>query len=154
MVHSMNFRKVDTKEAPWHLLLEADPDRAAVNRYLPNSDCYVGEVNGEIVGVFVLWEKGESKLELMNIAVDPQQRGNGYGRALLRHAIAIARESGATSLEVGTGTFGYQLAYYQREGFRVRSIDHGFFLRNNPEPIFENGIQHFDMLRLSLKLVP
>ncbi|MDA3948255.1 MAG: hypothetical protein PF508_03430 [Spirochaeta sp.] len=50
------------------------------------------------------------------------------------------------------GTFGYQLAFYQRHGFRVTSIDHDFFVNNYPEPIFEDGIQLFDLLRLTLQL--
>jgi hypothetical protein len=58
---------------------------------------------------------------------------------------------GACRLEAGTGTFGYQLAYYQREGFRVSAIDRNFFLDNYPEPIYENGIQHKDMPRLTLE---
>jgi hypothetical protein len=52
---------------------------------------------------------------------------------------------------VGTGTFGYQLAFYQRHGFRVTSIDRDFFIKNYSEPIFEDGIQLFDMLRFALK---
>jgi hypothetical protein len=61
------------------------------------------------------------------------------------------RSTGAQQLEVGTGTFGYQLAFYQRQGFRVTSIDSDFFIKNYPEPIFEDGIQLFDMLRLTLR---
>jgi len=54
-------------------------------------------------------------------------------------------------MEVGTGTFGYQLAFYQRHGFRVTAIDRDFFVQNYPEPIFEDGIQLHDMLRLTLR---
>ena len=53
---------------------------------------------------------------------------------------------------MGTGTFGYQLAFYQRQGFRATGIDRDFFVKNYPEPIFEDGIQLFDMLRLTLRL--
>ncbi|WP_331435775.1 hypothetical protein [Photobacterium gaetbulicola] len=53
---------------------------------------------------------------------------------------------------MGTGTFGYQLAFYQREGFRVVGIDKDFFLDHYDEPVMENGIQHKDMLRLQLIL--
>jgi len=89
---------------------------------------------------------------LMNIAVSPSTQRNGIGAQLLKYVIEIARESGAQRLEVGTGTFGYQLTFYQRQGFRVERIDKDFFLKNYPEPIIENGIQHKDMLRLALEL--
>ncbi|EGV27721.1 GCN5-related N-acetyltransferase [Thiorhodococcus drewsii AZ1] len=87
----------------------------------------------------------------MSIAVQPAHQKSGYGTALLKWIVEFFRKSGASQLEVGTGTFGYQLAFYQRHGFRVTSIDHDFFVNNYPEPIFEDGIQLFDMLRLALK---
>ena len=87
----------------------------------------------------------------MNIAVPPSHQQSGYGTALLKWVIEFFRKSGARQMEVGTGTFGYQLAFYQRHGFRVTSIDHDFFIKNYAEPICENGIQHVDMLRLTLR---
>lgn len=90
----------------------------------------------------------------MNIAVAPSRQQRGIGTTLLGHVISVFREEGACRLEVGTGTFGYQLAFYQRQGFRVTGIDTNFFLTNYPEPIFEDGIQLKDMLRLTLVLRP
>ncbi|CDI94197.1 IAA acetyltransferase [Pseudomonas aeruginosa PA38182] len=55
-------------------------------------------------------------------------------------------------IELGTGTFGYQLAFYQRVGFRVDKVVKNYFLDNYDQPIYEMGIQHKDMLRLSLIL--
>ena len=86
----------------------------------------------------------------MNIYVAPEHQRNGIGRKLLQHVIASTREAQVKRLEVGTGTFGYQLAFYQREGFRADAIDKDFFLNNYEEPIYENGIQLKDMLRFAL----
>ena len=69
---------------------------------------------------------------------------------MLYRLIVSTREAKVKRLEVGTGTFGYQLAFYQREDFRADAIDKDFFLINYEEPIFENGIQLKDMLRLGL----
>ena len=60
------------------------------------------------------------------------------------------RRLGAGRLEVGTGSFGYQLAFYQHQGFRVTRIERDFFVEHYPEPIIEDGIRHMDMLRLTL----
>jgi hypothetical protein len=38
----------------------------------------------------------------------------GIGALLLRHAIEQAWQLGAQRLELGTGTFGHQLTFYQR----------------------------------------
>ncbi|MDR1798263.1 MAG: ribosomal protein S18-alanine N-acetyltransferase [Bifidobacteriaceae bacterium] len=51
-------------------------------------------------GVFV----GPDFAEIMTIAVDPAQRGLGYGRLLMDHLLAVARAGGASHvfLEVAT----------------------------------------------------
>lgn len=87
----------------------------------------------------------------MSIAVEPEHQQSGVGTALLKWVIDFYRKAGARQIEVGTGTFGYQLAFYQRQGFRVTRIDHDFFINHYPKPIFEDGIQLFDMLRLTLR---
>ena len=86
----------------------------------------------------------------MNIAIAPSRQQAGIGTKLLQYVIAQMERAGAHRLEVGTGTFGYQLAFYQRQGFRVTGVDRGFFIRNYADAIFENGIQHRDMLRLAI----
>ncbi|MBA4385272.1 MAG: GNAT family N-acetyltransferase [Anaerolinea sp.] len=132
------------------LLLLADPSEDKIRSYLPGSKCFVALSGADVVGACVVQPRGKDTYELMSIAVQPDHQKFGYGTALLKWVIDYYRISGAWQLEVGTGTFGYQLAFYQRQGFRVTSIDHDFFIKNYPEPIFEDGIQLFDMLRLTL----
>lgn len=131
------------------LLLLADPSEEKIRGYLPESRCFVASRGEVVVGACVVRPRGAGAHELMSIAVHPEHQKSGYGTALLKWVVEVLRSSGARQLEVGTGTFGYQLAFYQRQGFRVTSIDHDFFVRNYPEPIFENGIQLLDMLRLT-----
>lgn len=141
-------REIPSTDAPVALLLLADPSEDKVRSYLPGSRCFIASSGGDIVGACVVLPLGAGAYELMNIAVEPGQQRSGHGTALLKWVIGFFRRSGASRIEVGTGTFGYQLAFYQRLGFRVAGIDHGFFVNNYAEPVFEDGIQHFDMLRL------
>ena len=134
------------------LLLEADPSEERIKEYLDNSMCYVALESGEPLGACVLNRIDDATLELFNIAVRPDRQKQGIGTALLQHVIREARDKGYGRIELGTGTFGYQLAFYQRAGFRVTGIAKDFFLDNFEEPIFELGIQLKDMLRLSLDL--
>ncbi|MDQ7730634.1 GNAT family N-acetyltransferase [Halomonas sp. SpR8] len=134
-----------------NLLLLADPSEEAIKKYLNYSRCFLAYVNDVVVGVCVLKPIAGGMVELMNIAVSSSYQQRGIGTQLLRNIIDKVKESGEKGLEVGTGTFGYQLAFYQRQGFRVKSIDKDFFLKNYPEPIMENGVQHQDMLRLTLE---
>ncbi|GAB3530214.1 GNAT family N-acetyltransferase [Photobacterium alginatilyticum] len=154
----LSFRQIDPQNAPMHLLLEADPSEANVTKYLMSARCYVAVSNDEVVGVCVLnntqddTKKDDNKIELFNIAVSPDRQGQGVGKALLQFVIESEKRRGISCIELGTGTFGYQLAFYQRLGFRVDSILKNFFLDNYDGPIYEVGIQHKDMLRLVLHL--
>jgi ribosomal protein S18 acetylase RimI-like enzyme len=148
---SLLIQEVSASDAPMELLLLADPSEDKVCAYLPGSKCFVASSNEAVVGACVVQPLGAGAYELMSIAVQPTHQKSGYGTALLKWVVVFFRKSGASQIEVGTGTFGYQLAFYQRHGFRVTGIDHGFFVNNYAEAIFENGIQHFDMLRLTLR---
>ncbi len=133
------------------LLLLADPSEVAIKEYLHQSRCFVAYANDVVVGACVLKPVQGGMVELMNIAVSPSNQQSGIGTRLLRNVIDKVKGSGAKGIEVGTGTFGHQLSFYQRQGFRVDRIDKDFFLKNYPEPIVEDGIQHKDMLRLTLE---
>ncbi len=151
---SRTIREIPNTDAPMELLMEllliADPSEEKIRSYLPKSKCFVALDDGVTVGACAVQALGAGVHELMAIAVHPAHQRAGHGTALLKHVIEFYRASGARRLEVGTGTFGYQLAFYQRQGFRVDRIDHDFFIRNYPEPILEDGIRLFDMLRLTL----
>lgn len=148
---SLLIQEIPPTDAPMALLLLADPSEDKVLSYLAGSKCFAASRDGVVVGACVVLPRGTGVHELMNIAVLPDCQKSGYGTVLLKWVIDYFRVSGASQIEVGTGTFGYQLAFYQRHGFRAASIDHDFFVRNYLEPIFEDGIQHFDMLRLRLR---
>jgi ribosomal protein S18 acetylase RimI-like enzyme len=147
---SLLIQEVAAADAPMELLLLADPSEDKIRAYLLGSRCFVASTGGLVVGACVVQPRGPNTYELMSIAVEPTHQKRGCGTALLKWVVDFYRNLGARQLELGTGTFGYQLAFYQRQGFRVTSIDHDFFLNNYPEPIFEDGIQLTDMLRLTL----
>jgi ribosomal protein S18 acetylase RimI-like enzyme len=108
--------------------------------------------NEVVIGVAVIKSQDSEVYELMNIAVFPAYQNRGYGSQILNSLIEILKNKQANVLEVGTGSFGYQLKFYQKFGFRVDQIKTNFFLDNYSEPIFEDGLQHKDMLILRLTL--
>ncbi|TFU03413.1 GNAT family N-acetyltransferase [Polymorphobacter arshaanensis] len=96
--------------------------------YLPLADTYenealfaarvdVGVADGEVAG-FVAF----SPAELTWLYVHPAHYGKGYGRALLRHAIAQAGPVIDTEVLVGNAP---ALALYLSEGFTVIEHSHG-----------------------------
>ncbi|MDF2960807.1 MAG: acetyltransferase [Paenibacillus sp.] len=150
----MNIRKLAPDEqAPMDLLLLADPSRKLVEAYMERGQCYVAEAGGSILGVYVLLPTRPETVELVNVAVDERYQGKGIGKQLVNHAVQNAGRLGFKTIEVGTGNSGVgQLALYQKCGFRMTGIDRDFFIRHYDEPIFENGIQVMDMVRLSQDL--
>jgi ribosomal protein S18 acetylase RimI-like enzyme len=146
----VEIQEVPYAEAPLELLLEADPSVEKIQGYLPSSRCFVAIVDGKPVGAYVVQPIGPAVYELMSIAVSPDHQQMGIGSKLLEHVVTTVRDMGARRLEVGTGSFGYQLTWYQRAGFRVFAVARDFFLDNYDEPIYENGIQLKDMLRLAV----
>src|SRR5690606_29034937 len=146
----MKFRQLQVSEPlPMDLLLEADPSEQLVRAYCASGWSAVAEEKSEIVGVYVLFPLSETTVEIKNIAVAESVRGQGYGRQLLQHALAESARRGFEFVEIGTGNSSLgQLALYQKCGFRLHAIDPDFFRRNYREPIFENGIECRDMVRL------
>jgi ribosomal protein S18 acetylase RimI-like enzyme len=150
----MVIRKLHMDEKPpMELLLLADPSRNIVEEYARRGECFVAEVNGSIIGVYILLPTRPETVELVNIAVTETLHSRGFGKQLVMDAIKVAKSKGFKTIEVGTGNSSIgQLALYQKCGFRITGVDIDFFIRHYPEEIFENGIQCRDMIRLSQDL--
>ena len=143
------------EEIPWDLLLDADPSRARVESYLSDELTRVAKLDDAVIGVYALKRIDATSFELMNIAVAESYQGTGLGRRLLGHAIGLAESKGARVIEVGTGNSSFDaLRFYQRAGFRIVGVWVNHFVDNYDEPIYENGIQCADMVRLRLVLTP
>ncbi|WP_419893354.1 GNAT family N-acetyltransferase [Oceanobacillus kimchii] len=146
-------RLKEIENAPMKLLLLADPSESIVIEYLQRGSCYVLEKNNQVIGEYVLIPTRPETIEIVNVAVDESFHGQGFGKKLILHAIEESKKLGYKTIEIGTGNSGVnQLALYQKCGFRMIGIDRDFFMRHYDEPIFENGIQVIDMVRLSMDI--
>ena len=144
----MHFRLVEAKQIPLALLLEADPSQERIRSYLKKALRFAALDNNTEIGACTAKPISDRVIELLNISVQPDQQAKGIGRRLLKFTLAQLSEQGFRRVKLGTGAFGYQLAFYQRLGFRVDSVINDCFLDNYTEEIYEQGIQHKDMLRL------
>ncbi len=102
---------------------------------------------GQMIGAAtVRWEQAES--ELVYIAVAPERRGHGYGKAIIAALLDEARRLGVKSLLVGTANSSLEnIAFYQKCGFRLDHVRRDFFSYIQP-PISEHGIPMRDMIVL------
>lgn len=150
----LNIKEIKSiDEAPMDLLLLADPSEELIREYLSKGICYTAEKNGQLVGVILIVYKIPDNAEVMNIAVKEEFQKQGIGREILTYIQKELKNKGVKALEIGTGNSSiFQLLLYQRCGFRITKIDFDFFRKNYPEPIYENGIECRDMLRLTMEL--
>lgn len=142
-------QQLTTPPYPMDLLLLADPSEETVVRYVQDGAVYVAMEQENLIGVYVLLQHNDETMELMNIAVAEVYQGRGIGKQLLQHAIQTAKCSGVKRLVVATGNSSIdQLAFYQKNGFRMQTIIHDYFTEQYDTPIFENGIQCRDRIEL------
>ncbi len=145
--------KEENEPYPMALLIEADPDEKAVESYVYKSECMIAEVGDKMIGVYLLQPISGRAVELKNIAVDASERGKGYGKQLVQHAIATARSYGYKTIEVGTGNSSIkQILLYQTCGFRMDTIVRNFFVDHYTQPIYENNVKCIDMIRFKMEL--
>ncbi len=135
------------------LLLLADPEEAVVLAYINQGWLFALFEKDELYGVMLLIEHDARTLEIKNIAVKESAHNQGYGKQLINQAKSFARQQGYPTLMVGTGNSGIGgFAFYQKAGFRFKSVIRDFFVINYKEPIFENGLQCRDMVILDQEL--
>lgn len=142
-----------TEDIPYHLLLDADPSREMVDRYLKTSQIYLAMLNEGVAGVYVLYPAAAEVLEIKNIAVREDLQGQGIGTIMLADAEQRAKESGARELLIGTSNASIgQLYLYQKAGFEMTELRKNFFINNYLETLYENGLQVRHMIMLAKAL--
>jgi N-acetylglutamate synthase-like GNAT family acetyltransferase len=75
----------------------------------------VAEHNGAVVGLVVLLERSGDACELDGLFVEPDRMRAGVGRRLVEDATRIARERGATRIDVVANL--QAVAFYEAVGF-------------------------------------
>ena len=82
-VIDMKIREVNENKKQFiALLLLADEQENMIDHYLEKSTMYVLE-DGNVKAECVVTDEGNGILEIKNIAVDPENQGKGYGKALI-----------------------------------------------------------------------
>jgi GNAT superfamily N-acetyltransferase len=120
------------------LFEEAEDSPAALDAYIGSGVVLVARAGDDILGHLQLVDG-----EILNMAVASDHRGAGIGRALVEHAIELARAEGRATIMVATATADVgNLRFYQRCGFRLRSVERDAFTteRGYPAGLESDGI--------------
>ena len=107
----------------------AEDSPAELDSYLHAGRILVARIGPEIVGHLQLVETGQpGQAEVKNMAVREDWQGRGFGRRLMRAALTLLAAEGTTMVRVATAAADIgNLRFYQRRGFRMRSIERDVF---------------------------
>lgn len=134
---------------PIALLMLADPDLEAIQRYKAYCRWWIAEIANHVVGVCGVLQRTAQEWEIMNIAVEEGYEGQGIGSKLLDEVLEQLKQFKANVVTVATGNSSLgALAFYQKHGFRIIRIEHDHFTTHYEQPIIENGIVCRDQIIL------
>jgi predicted N-acetyltransferase YhbS len=126
----MTIRRHSGTRAALRPLFELAEDSAgALDAYLGLGVVLVAVAGDRVLGHIQLTETtAPAQLEIKNMAVDPAHQRRGIGRRLVAAALDLAAGEGRTTLVVATATADIgNLRFYQRLGFRLRSVERDAF---------------------------
>ena len=96
-----------------------DDDATLAKLGKPGTLCFGGYVDGELLGFMAIVPRRWRAYEGLRLAVAPEARQQGLGRALLDKCVETAREQGARKLKAGVIDQNEPLKqWYARYGFR------------------------------------
>lgn len=140
------------------LFMLAEDSRTELDSYLHAGRVLVARAGPETVGHLQLVDtERPGRVELKNMAVQEAWRGHGVGRLLVAAAVDLAAGSAATEMVVATGAADVgNLRFYQRQGFRFRSVERDAFgpATGYPPGIEVDGIPLRDRVWLDQEIGP
>ena len=107
----------------------AEDSAAELDSYIESGRVLVAVSGGEVIGHLQLTGTGDSRqVEIKNMAVREARQGQGVGRLLIQAAVDLAAAESVTTILVATAAADIgNLRFYQRQGFRMRSVERDAF---------------------------
>lgn len=146
----LQVKKIENKEDYIDLLLEADPSRDMIHKYLSNSDVYALKRENEIICIAVILPISKKILELKNIVTKEEYRGKGYAKILLKSLCGNYKQKYDKML---VGTTENNIPFYVKQGFdKYEKTIKNFFVDNYDEEIKDGELVCTDMIYYSKDL--
>ena len=149
--HSINIKKErDNKEQYLGLLLEADPNKDMINKYLSSGELFVLTYNDEPVCVSVVTKIDNNTLELKNIGTKENCRGKGYAKKIIKYLFDNYKTRYKKML---VGTTENNIPFYVKQGFdKYEKTIKNFFVDNYNEEIKDGDLVCTDLIYYSKDL--
>jgi GNAT superfamily N-acetyltransferase len=153
MPHDLRIETYDGPRGELRSLFELAEDSAAeLDSYIDSGRVLVAVSDGEIIGHLQLTGTGDPRqAEIKNMAVREDRQGQGVGRLLIQAAIDLAAAESMVTILVATAAADIgNLRFYQRQGFRMRSVERDAFTlaTGYPAGLLIDGIELRDRVWL------
>ena len=146
----MQVKKIENKEDYIDLLLEADPSKDMIHKYLNDSDVYALKKEDELISIAVILHIDRKTLELKNIVTTEKYRNKGYAKTLLKHLSGNYKQKYDRML---VGTTENNIPFYVKQGFdKYEKTIKNFFIDNYKEEIKDGELTCTDLIYYSKDL--
>ena len=146
----MQVKKIENKEDYIDLLLEADPSRDMIHKYLNDSDVYALKKEDELISIAVILHIDRKTLELKNIVTRENYRNKGYAKTLLKSLCGNYKQKYDRML---VGTTENNIPFYVKQGFdKYEKTIKNYFIDNYDEEIWDGDLRCTDMYYYSKDL--
>ena len=143
-------KKIENKDDYIDLLLDADPSKASIDKYLSDSDVYGLQVEENIVSLAVILHIDKITLELKNLVTKEEYRGKGYAKKLLKSLCGNYKQKYNKML---VGTSENNIPFYVKQGFdKYEKTIKNYFIDNYDEEIIDGDLHCIDMYYYSKDL--
>ena len=143
-------KKIENKEDYIDLLLDADPSKVSIDKYLGDSDVYGLQVDENIVSLAVILPISKNTLELKNLVTKKEYRGKGYSKKLLKSLCGNYKQKYNKML---VGTSENNIPFYVKQGFdKYEKTIKNYFVDNYAEEIWDGDLHCIDMYYYSKDL--
>ena len=146
----MQVKKIENKEDYIDLLLEADPSKDMIHKYLNDSDVYALKKEEELISIAVILPISRKTLELKNIVTKESYRNKGYAKTLLKSLCGNYKQKYDRML---VGTTENNIPFYVKQGFdKYEKTIKNFFIDNYDEEIIDGDLICTDLIYYSKDL--
>ena len=146
----MQVKKIENKEDYIDLLLEADPSKDMIHKYLNDSDVYALKKEDELISIAVILHIDRKTLELKNIVTTEKYRNKGYAKTLLKSLCGNYKQKYDRML---VGTTENNIPFYVKQGFdKYEKTIKNFFIDNYKEEIKDGDLICTDLIYYSKDL--
>ena len=146
----MQVKKIENKEDYIDLLLEADPSKDMIHKYLNDSDVYALKKGDELISIAVICTISRKTLELKNIVTRENYRNKGYAKTLLKSLCGNYKQKYDRML---VGTTENNIPFYVKQGFdKYEKTVKNFFIDNYNEEIKDGDLICTDLIYYSKDL--